>query len=423
MHTFFRSLPGMGLGLLALPFVALGALQRLPAALLRRFQGEGAGFKAEFLEANLVIDSFTDPANEAAQDALHDRVTALLDKEDWVGMAAFLEELDQTRARLPNGITSLSVALNKLRWLVSDFYENPLFCNDEIAFSVNASVLEAVTEAHRANPENYALAALLGRLHLDCGWAARGSDWAHRVDEEGWAALNSHYAQARALVTRFDPIAYNSPFLAEVQLLMNIGLSEGYDRFQSAVEDWVELDPTDRRIYRLAAFYSLERWFGGDEEAVEMAALCAELSKDTLSDGAYFLVAAHAMHHDEEVTRYVDVDRFVASFRTILRASASNSFAQTRLLAALDDALTPHSPFSLVFDDPDGRVMLLLRKRTGEVLRENVPQLDHTAIRGRMAQLRAILSYGFEEELRRGARVSLSGGTVEITEPPEIATA
>lgn len=418
--TALRNLPYIALGLLAMPFVLPALLMQVTIGLLRQVvQKKDITFDSAYLRQHLIVEAVEPKALQAQVAALQDKAKTLATDRDWQGAAAWFAELDRARAALGNGERQLHIALNQFRFTLSEFYEAPLYCNEEYAFHIPADVMVSLKAALDADPDNYALAALLGQLHLDCGWAARGSDYAHEVAEGGWQVMNLHYDEARKIVTRFDAVAYDSPLLAEVQYTLNIGIENGADRLQDTIDDWVDLDPTDARAYRRHAFHCLERWFGSDEFLVAEADRMATRKSAQMGDAAYALMICHGLTHDEEIARHVDIPRYLKGLEALLVQTGADPMATLRILKDATAGTTPEPTLtSLIFGDEDHDAMAQIRSGLAGLMRTHLRAYTQRGWASGVESLLKSLAPAYQAELQRGATVTIGLDGVTVSEPP-----
>ena len=421
--TALRNLPFMALGLLALPIVLLGLLLRTPLGIaLWATRKRDTTFDAAYLRKHLVVEAVEPKAHQAQVAALQDKAKTLAADHDWQGAATWFAQLDRSRAALGNGERQLHVALNQFRLTLCEFYEFPLYCNEEYAFHIPEGVMVSLKATLDADPDNYALAALLGLLHLDCGWAARGSDTADQVADGDWQVMNLHYDEARKIVTRFDAVAYDSPLLAEVQYTLNIGIENGADRLQDTIDDWVDLDPTDLRAYRRHAFHCLDRWFGDAEFLVAEADRLATRKSAEMADAAYALMICHGLTYQEDIASRADVPRYLQGLEALLVQTRQDPMATLRILKDANLGATPTPSFSaLFFPDEDHAAMTQIKAGLLGLMRTHLRAYTQRAWSNGVDHLLQTLAPAYQAELERGAIVTIDMDGVRVTEPDQAA--
>lgn len=421
--TALRNLPFMALGLLALPFMLFGLILRAPLSIaLWATKKRDTTFDAAYLRKHLVVEAVEPKAHEAQVAALQDKAKTLAIDQDWQGAATWFAQLDRSRAALGNGERQLYVALNQFRFTLCEFYESPLYCNEEFAFHIPEGVMVSLKAALDADPDNYALAALLGLLHLDCGWAARGNDTADQVADGDWQVMNLHYDEARKIVTRFDAVAYDSPLLAEVQYTLNTGIENGADRLQDTIDDWVDLDPTDPRAYRRHAFHCLDRWFGDAEFLVAEADRLATRKSAEMGDAAYALMICHGLTYQEDIAPLVDIPRYLQGIDALLVQAASDPLALLRLFKDATRGATPVKTLSsILFHDEDHAAMADIKPKLLGMMRSHVRSYVKGAWFGGIDDFLQTLAAAYQAELERGATVTIDMDGVRVTEADQAA--
>ncbi len=318
----------------------------------------------DLLKERLIIPVSYGSRDQAEIDEIEEQITQLLETRDWAGLARMLEAIDQGRGSTPSGIRHLEIATYYIRGHLSAFYEDPSALNYEYAFGFSAETLRDVHDACEAFPTSYALAALLARLHIDCGWAARA-----QTDP---TEMRNHYDIARRLITRFDPVAHNSPFLAEIQYRLCIGLEDGHHRLGTAFRDWCDLDMGNLALYRLHAFYCLPDWFGSSGILQSEACAASLYSHEELGAAAYAAMMLHALKFDKSVAAQMDVDLCLQGVGDLLRQVDSNPFRVTATLRDIVDALRADYGFGNGPDPAFLRMADRFRKGLAPVLRPHL---------------------------------------------------
>ncbi|MEM9434474.1 MAG: hypothetical protein AAGA12_11175 [Pseudomonadota bacterium] len=388
------------------PVNLVGALVSLP-------ERGVAGLRQELLKPLMLRDlrrrlivTTTDEDREAQERAvILSDILEFLETRDWTALASYIHHVDRTRNATPSGVRHLDIATFELRRHLANRSAPPDVNNYEISFDYSDDILDALSTALEHDPDNAALAAILARIHLDCGWSARGSGWAEMVGEEGWAAMNAHYDTARDIITRFDPVAYDSPFLAEIQYRLCVGLENGRDRLTSAFIDWIDLDPGNLTAYRQHAYHCLPRWFGDYKILEEQAQLAARHTKDTLRDGAYTAMMLHALRFEDGAALYLKPDLLLAGLDDIAAFYDSDPLRLTALLSELVDALQPHYHHLLGAKRAKKRIAKAVRAGLADVLRTHLSLFCTRAWSQSEEDYLVLVSCAFKPELARGATI------------------
>ncbi|MFY0690885.1 MAG: hypothetical protein JXR14_03075 [Paracoccaceae bacterium] len=402
------------------PLTIFGALVSLPETGWIGFKKVALRpFALRDLKKRLIIRA-TDRDEEAAErEVLAHEVDACLAKGDWLELAAAIRHLDQTRNATRSGVRHLEIAMQYLRARTAIAYEDPDGCSYEISFDFAPELIFELTQLHEDNPDNYALAAILARLHLDCGWAARGSRWANAVGESGWAAMNEHYHRARNIITRFDPVAYNSPLLAEIQYRLCVGLENGRDRLLEAFADWSELDPTNLTVYRQHAYHCLPRWFGDYKILEEQAEAARLATRDKFGDAAYTVMMMHALRFEDGAAHYLKPDLFLRGLESLMETFESDPYRFTSTLSELEDALEHHYYHLLGAKRAKKRVAKVIRAGLPAIMRRHLRFFCSVAWDQPEDDFLMAVAPAFSKELDQGATVAVTARGVNVIAPQE----
>lgn len=360
----------------------------------------------ELLKTRLIIPVQHGSRDQAEIDEIDETVSALLTSRDWGGLARLIEILDQSRKATPSGIRHLEIASFYIRGHLSDFYEEPNAQNFEYAFGFSPETMSELHDACEAFPDSYALSALLARLHIDCGWAARGN--------ADLSEMRAHFDVAHRLITRFDPVAYNSPFLAEIQYRLCIGIDNGHTRLGSAFMDWCDLDTSNMTIYRLHAFYCLPAWFGSADTALQEARAAYHHTKSKLGATAYSIMMLQAVTYDKSVLSGLDVDLCLRGFDDYLTSVESDSFRVTAMLRDIVAALNTPDPKACGPDASDKAISDQFVNGLGPVLRPHLSAYNAPAWPNAQDVFLEWASCAYLPELSKGDQVTLGPKGAEI---------
>ncbi len=377
-------------------------------------------FTLRDLRRRLIITA-TDMDDEASErQVICNDVQEYLDQSDWHMLADYIGHLDRTRNSTPSGLRHLEIATTYLRATLATDVQAPDASNYLASYNQSEATLRDLRKASDADPDNYTLAALLALLHLDCGWFARGSGWANAVGESGWAAMNTHYHIARDVITRFDPIAYGSPLLAEIQYRLCVGLENGRDRLAASFLDWVDLDPTNLTVYRQHAYHCLPRWYGDYKILEQQARLAAETSHDALGDGAYSVMMMHAMRFEDGAAHYLKPERFVDGLNDLLTHFESEPYRVTATFSEMLDSLQPHYHHLLGAKRAKKRVSRQVTARIAPVIRTHLKLFCSVAWSQKEDQFLTLAARGYQQDLKNGATVTVGQNGVRRLQVSEI---
>lgn len=377
-------------------------------------------FSTEDLIEHLIIPvSEEDPDTEAALE-ITDHCEAFVKKHDWAGLADYLTALEQSQSTVPSGKRMLEVVLHYIRDSLSELYEAPNEVNFETSFVYSSRVLDAIEASYLENPGNYMLAAILGRFHLDCAWSARGSKPMDELDRPTKSIISDHTKLVGQIITKFDPIAYNSSLLAEVQYsYVALKDSDNLTRLMCAFDDWAELDPSNLTPYRHHAFFVHNLHGEADDTLVEAEARRAvELGADVCGAGAYTVMFLQALRFHQASFAYLDTDKFVAGFDDIMMALKKDPVRLIYLLEQVVERFpSPKHPNSADMTRVARAKSAQIRLGLAPIVRKYISVLYSVAWDLEETDFLHAVAPSFAEELERGATVELTEGGILVTEP------
>jgi hypothetical protein len=372
----------------------------------------------DLIDRLIVPVSEDDPDTDAVLE-MTEQSEVFIKARDWIGLANYLTEFDQNRCAVPSGERMLEVALYFIRDDLSELYETPNEANYETSFVYSNRLLDTIEAAHLDEPDNYMLAAILARLNLDCAWSARGSIDFADLSYDTKSIIKDHLDTVQRIVTEFDPIAYSSSLLAEVQYSF-VALSDrtNLKRLQCAFDDWSELDPANMTPYRHHAFFVPNLHGETDDTLIETEARGAvELGEDVIGSGAYTAMYLQALKYSPSTFTHLDTGKFVSGFDDLMQAMNKDPIRLVHLLEQVvqrfpDAARIDTSEMSRVARVKSARI----RAALAPVIRQYIGVLYAVAWDLSETDFLHAIAPSFEEELSRGAIVELTEGGVLVQE-------
>jgi hypothetical protein len=164
-----------------------------------------------------------------------------------------------------------------LKMILPDFESWPLQHQQEFWQSLRA-----------ANADAWITDILEGEYHISAGWAARGTDWANNVTDEGWKTLHAELVQSRRC---FHDAYRLQPKFPEAAVGM-IGVCTGDPAPGESLRGWFDRAVAAQIDYNVA--YSrylnaiLPRWFGSHELMYQFALECADSGRYDTDVPLYF---------------------------------------------------------------------------------------------------------------------------------------
>ena len=401
------------------PNIARATFRAIAPTLAEKHVGpEMPTFTTEDLIDRLIIPvSEDDPDTDAAMSII-EHCDGLIKENDWLTLANTLEELDQSRNAVPSGKRLLEVVLLYIRDSLSELYEAPNTVNFETSFVYSGRLLDAVEAAHLDNPNNYMLAAILARLQMDCAWSARGSKSMDDIDRPTKSLIRDHTQIVAEIVRQFDPIAYNSPFLAEVQYSFVALMDPSLTRLSCAFDDWVELDPTNMTPYRHHAFF-VQNIFGEDDDTLVATEThrAVELGRYEMGHAAYTIMYLQTLKFAPSAFAHLDDKTFTKGFDDLMQALGESPVRLVYLIQQLVERLPEPSHANAAEMTRAARAKSAkIRSALAPVLRNYLGLLYSAAWDLEETEFLHAVAPSFAEELSRGATVEVTEGGLLITE-------
>lgn len=168
-------------------------------------------------------------------------------------------------------------------------------------------------------PDDYAIALIVAHMHIDIGWAWRGTVPEADLSDANREAFQAHFARAEEILDSFCPHELNSAALSAARCALLPGAEHPKDRVADDFEDLIDLDPENPRHMRALGTYMLPQWYG-DLAALDLQARrTAARTYDLWGAGAYAWVWFDAILADPKGLGHIDVDYFVDGAKDILK--------------------------------------------------------------------------------------------------------
>lgn len=396
--------------------LALVGLVILPIQAIYRVFRPGPDTR-EILRTRVVLTA-VNPDARGETHQIERKAEKLANARDWDEMHSIIALWDRSRAAESGGVRYVERASFQVLAPFTTAFEVD-DCAPVPAGDIDYDWLEEleVTFAHR--PNDHIMAGLLARAHQQAAWARRGGGWADDVTDVQWAAYGEHMERAQELLAPFDPVALDSPFLAQIAAEIQIGHSENANEVITSFERALTLDPQNWEICENFGFHLLPRWYG-DYDVLELKAR-QHLSRTEAVSGAAAYAAYYlgALHRDPGAIAHVDADLFKAGAHDLI---TFQNGAQRRVNWFMNYA---HSTFYPQVHDKlegweevrDNRAALypLVREIAERHLTCVMPEFwNNGAETARMA-----LYLAFHREVDAGANIEVSETGIRIITAPE----
>lgn len=372
----------------------------------------------DLLERLIVPVSDEDPDIDAAL-PLIDQCDSFTKNNDWLGLANFLTQFDQSREAVPSGNRMLEVLVRSVRDGLSEMYEPPGVLNYDTANIYSDRALDAIEAAQLEAPDNYMMAALLARFHLDCAYGVRGSKLHEDLDGMTRSVLRDHTNVVRDVITQFDPIAYNSPLLAEIQHGYAALVDPSFDRLMCAFDDWVELDPANLTPYGHHAFYVQSLHSENNVKSLDNEARRAiTLSEDVTGLGAYTAMYLSALKVSPAGFSTLDTDMFVTGFDDLMQALDGDPVRLIYLFEQVVEQFPDRAhPSNANLNRKARAKSAKIRMALAPIVRKYLTLLYSVAWELDETDFLHAIAPSFDEELSNGFTVELAEGGLLVTFP------
>lgn len=404
----------------SMPALAQSALRRVfPARRARHAHVSGDGIDLIddlTLEDRLRIETSPNDADASETQALSELALELARTGSWMKLADYVAELDQDRAPLPSGARACEAVLGVLRENLCDLTQEPSTLNPQTSYDIPATVLDAMERLLKDNEGAHALAALLARLHLDCAWTARGTDPWETLDNRTRRIMRDHSNIVHDLVTIYDPIAYDSPLLAEIQYSLAILQRRDLARAELAFEDWAELDPTNPTLYKTHAFYLSTLYLNDAPNALDSAARRAMTLSRRAGAQPYAAMYATALPMNQNAYNTVNEDLFIKGLADTMANMQDSPLRLIHLLADVARCFPdPKSPRGRSLPRAADAIADTIRAGIAPTIRAHLHMLYTVAWSLPEQDFLRLTAIAFRDELTSGKTVTLGANGLSIT--------
>ncbi len=313
-------------------FKSFAIKQRLPEpvkAILRKFSTPRDAAPLAFLPSSNVstaelVDRIKIPVNNASLRLKSDSEKRehgqfLARQEFWEKLSAEIRDADQNRERTSQGTPVADLLVFGARADVVSAAEHALLHGKPAPESNFFEGVEALEDILKEYPDDYAIALILAHMHIDIGWAWRGTAPENEIEHRNREAFKVHFTRAAEILDQFCAHELNSPALSAARCALLPGIEHPADRIADDFEDLIDLDPKNPRHMRALGTYMLPRWFGSYEALDLQARRTAARTYDLWGAGAYTWVWFDAILSDPNSLDHLDTDYFMDGVFEILQ--------------------------------------------------------------------------------------------------------
>ncbi len=271
--------------------------------------------------------------DQVDRSALMNRVSHLAVDGRWDELAADIAHWEGKLESTPGGARYHEIAvetcLTGLRTLLDEAPREALS-----ALSPAERETQRFVERYNTSQDDHILAVLAAEAHLMMAENYQPDFWPDDTHEDAAKKRGHHLLQAKSILGKMDPVERMSPLVAGAAYALARQQQEGRATLLPTFEDWVDLDPSNPRIYAAHVPHLLE----ADDEETAFAALMAEAERSqertesTLGEGGFALCVVPALAEDNSLRDKVPADRLAGGLIALARSSATQ--AEVNIIAS-----------------------------------------------------------------------------------------
>ena len=137
-----------------------------------------------------------------------------------------------------------------------------------------------IDQAFELNWPNSPLRWLLrGEAEITEGWAARGTDYADKVSDEGFRLLGQHLALAAQALERAWTLQTNDVRIPIYMMKVELGQGKGRGRMEEWFERAMSIDTNNYWACQTKLYYLEPKWYGSERAMLEFGWECVKSKK------------------------------------------------------------------------------------------------------------------------------------------------
>jgi hypothetical protein len=297
-------------------------------AIARKFSNKRTATPLAFDPASEIVSTqLTDrvkiPVNAATlkqnEDSfIRERGQFLARQDRWDEVAEEIRQADNNREVTDGGTSVAELLLFGARADVVSAAEHALLHGKpakDSAFFSGVEDLEMVLDEY---PDDYAVALIVAHMHIDIGWAWRGTGPEADLSDTNREAFKAHFDRAAEILDGYCAYELASPSLSGARCALLPGISHPGDHVADDFEDLIDLDPHNPRHMRALGTYLLPQWYGTYADLDLQARRTAARTYDLWGAGAYAWVWFDALLTDKKSLELLDTEYFLDGIFDIL---------------------------------------------------------------------------------------------------------
>ncbi len=321
LATVFTGPVGIAFSLTLLGAICMGSLRKYKTQ--RHYVPISETDEPKIPREQMIPVVQTDP-DHIEKAAIMNRVSHLAVENDWATLASEIARWESELEATPGGARKHEIGADAcligLQTLLDDAPRRTLS-------DLEKAECEALrfVERHKADPQNHILAVLAAKAHLMIARNCRADFWPEAEKSTAWRQMAHHYLRAETILMPLDPVAFMSPLLAGAYYELSQGMPDGGARMRPAFEDWIDLDPSNPRIYAAHMPFLIDTDADAVAIALEEAARADERTSETLGHAGYALCLLPVLDELDGLRGAMETDRFAAGLMDIASLSGTQS--------------------------------------------------------------------------------------------------
>ncbi len=318
------------------------------------------------------------PVNSAtlrqrAESAARERGQFLARQDRWEDLAQEIIQADGARKTTETGTPVADLLLFGGRADVVAAAEHALLHGRPAKDSQFFAGIEDMELVLSDYPDDYAIALIVAHMHIDIGWAWRGTGPETDVADTNREAFLAHFARAEEILDGFCPHEIDSPALSAARCALLPGVEHPGDRIADDFEDLIDLDPENPRHMRALGTYMLPQWYGAHAALDLQARRTAARTFDLWGAGGYTWVWFDALLTDPTALEVLDTGYFLDGIFDILERHPSQNMAN--LVAAQLYCSWQAARAAYRETGGDARQSAMLRSAFEQVVQQNLREV------------------------------------------------
>ncbi|WP_412563487.1 hypothetical protein [Thalassobius sp. MITS945101] len=268
-------------------------------------------------------------SEDTARQELEARGQFLARQDRWDDLGAEIRAADQARLRTPGGAAHCDLLARGARLDVVAPVQQILSDATLMPQHAPRGGIEQLEAQLDEFPDDYGVALVIVKAHVDLAWAWRGEDWQDALPAARLTSFQRHMARAEEILDRFNPFEHDSPALAACRCALLAAAVEPDVRMADDYEDLIDLDPANPRHMRAFGNHLLPRWFGSYQMLEVEARRIALMTQDLWGAGGYAWVYLDALSVDPGALELLDGEFFLEGMRDILERAPDQHVVNT----------------------------------------------------------------------------------------------